>query len=103
MTTVFVLSLLFFISYLIYHASVPETRFGAKGPIRYLYYFTLITHIFSSFVSLPLVLTALYFALSKQYSRHKRIVRFAYPLWLYVAISGVITYLFLRPYYPTVF
>jgi putative membrane protein len=103
MLTAFTFSLLFLISYIIYHASVPETPFGGKGMIRYLYYFILVSHILTSMIALPFVLTALYFGIRTQFHLHKRVVRWAYPMWLYVAISGVATYLFLFPYYPSPF
>ncbi len=99
MLTAFALGTVFLISYLIYHSSVPGTSFGNPNPIRYLYYFFLLTHIVLSVTVVPLVLLALYHAIVKNFSRHKKIVRFAFPVWLYVSISGVIVYLMISPYY----
>ncbi|MFI5135616.1 MAG: DUF420 domain-containing protein, partial [Chitinophagales bacterium] len=95
----FILSAIFLISYVVYHSLAPETHFGGEGIIRPIYFFILITHIILAAVIVPLVLITLTRALRKRYDRHKKIARWTFPLWLYVAVTGVIVYLMLRPYY----
>ncbi len=97
----FVLGALFLILYVTYHLSNPPRKFGGEGLVRYVYLFTLTSHILLSLIVLPLVLRALFFALTQQFERHKKIVKFAYPIWLYVSISGVMVYLFVNVLYPT--
>lgn len=100
MTTAFVLGGLFLVSYVLYHLTNPSTSFGGEGAIKYVYYFILITHIALSIVVLPLVLRAFYFAaFQHDYVKHKKMVRYAYPIWLYVSVTGVLAYLFISPYY----
>lgn len=100
MTVSFGLGGLFLVCYVIYHLSNPPNRFTAGGFVRYLYFFTLISHIGFSLVVLPLVLRAMYFAVSKQFAAHKKIVRFAYPIWLYVSVTGVMVYLLVHQLFP---
>jgi putative membrane protein len=99
MVSSFILGTIFLISYIIYHASMPGTPFGGGAPIKYFYYFFLISHILLSIVVVPLVLFAFYFALSGKIDRHKKIVKFTLPVWLYVSITGVIVYFMISPYY----
>jgi len=100
MTIAFGLGGIFLICYIIYHLTNPANRFTGEGFVRYVYFFTLITHIGFSFVVLPLVLRAMYYAATKQFAAHKKIVRFAYPIWLYVSITGVMVYLFVYQLFP---
>lgn len=100
MTISFGLGGIFLICYVIYHLTNPANRFTGEGFIRYVYFFTLITHIGFSFVVLPLVLRAMYYAATKQFAAHKKIVRFAYPIWLYVSVTGVMVYLFVYQLFP---
>ncbi len=100
MTIGFVLGGLFLVCYIVYHISNPANKFYGEGFIRYIYFFILITHIGLSLVVLPMVLRAMYFAVTKQFERHKKIVRFAYPIWLYVSTTGVIVYLLLYQLFP---
>lgn len=100
MMTSFALGAVFLICYLTYHLSNPENRFSETGSVRYLYLFILATHILLSIVVLPLVLRALYFAVTGQFEKHRNIVRFAYPIWLYVSLSGVAVYLMLYQLFP---
>ena len=95
----FGLSALFLISYVTYHFFVPETTFGGTGIIRSIYYFILITHIILAAVVLPLILISFWHGLNQNIVKHKKIVRFSYPIWLYVAITGVLVYLLISPYY----
>ena len=100
MTTAFILGGLFLVCYIVYHISNPANRFNGEGFSRYVYLFVLITHIGLSLIVLPLVLRAMYFAVTKQYARHKNVVRYAYPIWLYVSATGVIVYLMLYQLFP---
>ncbi|HUX84853.1 MAG TPA: DUF420 domain-containing protein [Chitinophagaceae bacterium] len=93
------LSVLFLLNYVIYHSFAPETHFGGKGWIRPLYFFILISHICLSVVIVPLVLVTLVRALKGDFVRHKKIARITWPLWFYVAITGVTVYVMLAPYY----
>lgn len=100
MTISFVLGALFLVCYIVYHISNPANKFYGAGFIRYVYFFILISHIGLSLVVLPMVLRAMFFAVTKQFERHKKIVRFAYPIWLYVSATGVIVYLMLYQLFP---
>ncbi|MBA2606503.1 MAG: DUF420 domain-containing protein [Acidobacteria bacterium] len=95
MTLSFVLGGLFLVCYVLYHLSNPARRFSGEGIIRYVYFFTLVTHIGLSLIVLPLVLRAMFYAVAKQFVAHKKIVKYAYPIWLYVSVTGVIVYLML--------
>lgn len=96
----FLLSSVFLISYILYHFFSEETKFPADNPIRPLYLFILLTHIILAALILPFILMSFYFGLNMDVPRHKKIVRWSYPIWLYVTISGVIVYLMISPYYP---
>lgn len=100
MATAFTLGGVFLVCYVTYHLSNPSNRFGGEGIARYFYLITLLTHILMSLVVLPLVLRAMYYAITKQFANHKKIVKFAYPIWLYVSITGVIVYLMLYQLFP---
>lgn len=99
MTSAFVLGSLFLVSYVLYHLSNESTAFGGEGLIRPLYYFLLISHITLSIVVVWFVLRAVYFAYSGQIEEHKKAVKWAFPIWLYVSVTGVIVYLLISPYY----
>lgn len=99
MLMAFVLGSVFLVSYVLYHLSNESTSFGGQGWVRPVYYFLLISHIVLSVVVVRFVLLAVYFALSNQIDRHKKIVKWAYPIWLYVSVTGVIVYLMISPYY----
>ncbi len=99
-STAVLFSALFLISYIAFHYTTPETTYGGEGSIKAIYYFVLISHILLSAVIVPLALLAYAHGFSGRYQKHKRIVRFAYPLWLYVTLTGVIVYLMISPYYP---
>jgi putative membrane protein len=101
MTTAFALGGLFLICYVTYHISNPANKFGGEGAIRYVYFFFLITHIGLSLVVLPLVLRAMFFAVTGQFARHKNLAKYAYPIWFYVSGTGVIVYLLLYQLFPT--
>lgn len=95
MTTAFALGALFLVCYVTYHLTNPANKYDGTGFLRSVYLFFLITHILLSLIVLPLVLRAMYFAVTNQFAAHVKIVRFAYPIWLYVSITGVIVYLML--------
>ncbi len=92
-------SVLFLIMYVAYHMTSDSTKFGGEGVVRYVYYFILITHIILSIVVIPLVLITYVRALTQRFDLHKKIARITFPIWLYVAISGVIVYIMISPYY----
>lgn len=109
----FILSAIFLIFYILFHLYEKDTKFGdldhngmldvaemaAVGATRYIYFFILATHIILAVVVLPLILISFLRGFSMQVERHKKIVRWAYPVWLYVAVTGVIVYLMISPYY----
>jgi putative membrane protein len=92
-----VLSVVFLLSYVLYHATNTATKY--EGSYIGLYYSILFTHITLAGLSLPAILLAYYRGSIGDIERHKKIVRFTYPVWLYVALTGVLVYLFLKPYY----
>jgi len=113
MITAIVLSVLFLVSYVCHHLLSGETKFGdlnhdgivsadekaLAGSLRYVYYFILITHIPLAGIILPFILFTAYRALSGEYPKHKKLARITWPIWLYVAITGVAVYLLISPYY----
>jgi len=92
-------SVLFLGMYIAYHMTSKSTIFDGEGIIRYVYYFILITHIILSIIVIPFVLITYVRALLGKFSQHKKIAKITFPLWLYVAISGVVVYLMISPYY----
>jgi putative membrane protein len=99
MLTAFGLGSVFLVSYVLYHLTHNSTPFGGQGWIRPVYYFLLVSHISLSIVVVWFVLRAVYFALSGQILKHKQTVKWAFPIWLYVSVTGVIVYLLIKPYY----
>ena len=93
------LSILFLVSYLTYHSSSEETKFGGEGAIRYVYYFILLTHIVLAGIIVPLVLVTLNRAFTERFDKHKKLARITLPIWLYVTTTGVLVYLLISPYY----
>ncbi|WP_422800048.1 DUF420 domain-containing protein [Sphingobacterium sp. Mn56C] len=92
-------SSLFLIMYVAYHMTSDSTPFGGDGTIRYVYFFILITHIVLSIIIIPFVLFTFVRGIAGAYERHKRLARITYPMWMYVAVTGVIVYLMIAPYY----
>ena len=88
-------SILFLISYLIYHAQVGSVRFTKQGPIRAVYFTILLTHTVLAVAIVPMVLVTLTRGLRARYERHRRIARWTMPIWLYVSVTGVVVYLML--------
>lgn len=93
------LSASFLVMYVLYHITSDSTVYGGAGLSKYVYYFILITHIVLSVAVVPLVLFTLSRALSSNFEKHKALAKFTFPIWLYVAITGVIVYLMISPYY----
>ena len=93
------LSLVFLAMYGAYHMTSDPTPFGGKGVVRYLYYFILITHILLSIGIIPMVLVTYVRAISRRFVDHKKIAVITFPIWLYIAVTGVIVYLMISPYY----
>ena len=92
-------SALFLVMYVAYHMTSDSTPFGGEGAIRIVYFFILITHIALSIAVVPFVLFTFSRALSGNFERHKALAKFTFPIWLYVAVTGVIVYLMISPYY----
>jgi putative membrane protein len=99
MIIAFALSSLFLVSYVIYHANAESTKFAGVGAIRYVYFFLLLSHILLAIVIVYFALRSLYFGLTKQYEKHKKVSKWTFPIWMYVAVSGVVVYLMISPYY----
>ncbi len=94
-----VCSSLFLLMYVAYHMTSDSTPYGGEGAIRYVYFFILISHIILSVVIIPFVLFTFVRGIAGAYERHKKLARITYPMWLYVAVTGVIVYLMISPYY----
>ena len=93
------LSILFLTMYIAYHMTSDSTSFGGEGSIRIVYFVILISHILLSIAIIPLVLITYVRTLSEQFDKHKKIAKITFPMWLYVAVSGVVVYLMISPYY----
>lgn len=85
--------------YVLYHITNEETKFGGEGPIRYVYYTLLISHIVLAAVSFPLILFTWIYGFTNNFAKHRKLAKWVFPMWLYVAITGPVCYLLLRPYY----
>ena len=99
MKTAIALSVSFLLMYIAYHMTSDSTKFGGEGAIKYIYYFILITHIVLSIAVIPFVLITYVRAITNNFERHKKIARITFPLWLYVAITGVVVFVMISPYY----
>lgn len=99
MTTAIWCSGLFLIMYVAYHMTSDSTKFGGEGTIKYVYYFILLTHIVFSIIIIPFVLITYVRAITNNIEKHKKIAKITFPLWLYVAVTGVIVYIMISPYY----
>lgn len=108
-----VLSALFLVSYVTYHSIAPTTMYGdlnhdgvldasekaVAGGVRYVYYVLLVTHIMLAAIIVPLVLFTLLWAFQDKYEKHKKLARYTWPAWFYVAVTGVIVYIMISPFY----
>lgn len=99
MTVAIALSLAFLVMYVAYHMTSDSTKFGGEGIIRWVYFVLLISHILLSIAVIPLVLITYVRALAAKFDQHKKIAKITFPIWLYVAITGVIVYIMIAPYY----
>lgn len=99
MTTAIGCSVVFLVMYVAYHMTSDSTSYGGEGVMRIIYFFILITHIILSIVIIPFVLITYVRAITNNFERHKKIARITFPMWLYVAVSGVIVYIMISPYY----
>lgn len=92
-------SVAFLAMYVAYHMTADSTPYGGEGALRYLYFFILLTHILLSIIIIPFVLITYVRALAERFDKHRKLARITYPMWLYVAVTGVIVYLMISPYY----
>jgi len=99
MKTAIVFSIVFLVLYVAYHMTSNSTKFGGEGSLKIVYFIILISHIILSIVVIPFVLITYVRAITNNIEHHKKIAKFTFPLWLYVAISGVVVYLMISPYY----
>jgi putative membrane protein len=99
MTVAMMLSVLFLLCYVAYHFTSSETRFGGTGAVRHLYFYLLISHITCAAVSFPMILFTYLAGWANRIEAHKKLAKLTYPIWLYVAVTGPLCYLMLRPYY----
>jgi putative membrane protein len=97
--TAMILSILFLVSYICHHLFTGETRFGGEGTIRTIYFIILFTHIPLAGLILPFILFTAYRALVGEWPQHKKLARITWPIWFYVAVTGVVVYLMISPYY----
>ncbi|SFU57466.1 putative membrane protein [Pustulibacterium marinum] len=93
------LSLVFLVMYVAYHMSADSTPYGGEGASKYIYYVILITHILLSIAIIPLVLISYVRALAERFDKHRKIAKITFPIWLYVATTGVVVYFMIAPYY----
>ena len=99
MLSAFVLSSVFLLSYVTSKLTNVPVPFGGEGVIRYVYFFILISHILLSILVLPLAMFSIYRGITGEFEKHKSIVKYTFPVWMYVAITGVLVYVFMSPYY----
>jgi len=99
MKTAIAFSVLFLVLYVAYHMTSESTKFGGEGMLKIVYFFILISHIFLSIAVIPFVLITYVRAITNNIELHKKIAKITFPLWLYVAVSGVVVYLMISPYY----
>lgn len=99
MKTAIIFSGIFLVLYLAYHMTSNSTSFAGEGAIKYFYFFILISHILLSIVVIPFVLITFVRGITNDFEKHKKIAKITFPLWLYVAVSGVVVYLMIAPYY----
>ncbi|MEM7785379.1 MAG: DUF420 domain-containing protein [Planctomycetota bacterium] len=92
-------SAVFLLCYVAYHFTTGETKYGGQGPIRALYFVLLISHIVFAAISFPFILLTWMYGFTNQFGKHRKYAKWVFPMWLYVAITGPICYLMLRPYY----
>ncbi len=99
MLAAMVLSILFLVSYILHHLFAGETTYGGTGTLRWVYYIVLFTHIPLAGLILPFILFTAYRALISEWPAHKKLAKITWPIWFYVAVTGVIVYWMISPYY----
>lgn len=99
MISAFCVSAVFLVSYVLSKISNEPVPYGGEGLLRYIYFFILITHILLSAIIVPLVLFTMYRGLTGEVEKHRKIARYTFPIWVYVAVTGVLVYVFMAPYY----
>ena len=99
MMTALILSFVFLLSYITYHSMSESTTYGGQGFLKNIYYFILISHIVLSAIIVPIVLFTFKYAWLGNYTKHKKLAKWTFPLWLYVTITGVLVYIMISPYY----
>ena len=99
MQTCIALSLVFLVMYIAYHMTTDPTTFGGEGYVKSIYFFILISHILLSIALIPLVLISYVRAFQEEFPAHRKISKITFPIWLYVAVTGVVVYLMISPYY----
>lgn len=99
MKTCIGLSASFLVMYVLYHMTSEPTPYGGAGTMKYVYYVILVSHILLSVAITPMVLFTFSRALARNFERHRRLAKFTYPIWLYVAVTGVLVYIMISPYY----
>lgn len=99
MKTAIACSVAFLGMYVAYHMTAESTSYGGEGIFKYIYFFILLTHILLSIIIIPFVLITYVRALAERFDKHKKLARITYPMWLYVAVTGVIVYIMISPYY----
>ncbi len=92
-------STMFFTSYILYHLAGEEVRYAGPQPLRYIYLGVLFPHILTAVISLPVALIAYYFALRENFTKHKKIASFLFPVWVFTMVTGVVVFLMMLPYY----
>lgn len=92
-------SVLFLVTYVLYHFTTPETAYGGEGFSKIVYYIILFTHIALAGTILPFILFAVYRALTGEYQKHKKLTRWVWPVWFYVSVTGVVVYFMISPFY----
>lgn len=92
-------SVSFLVMYIAYHMTSDSTKYGGEGLLKGLYFFILISHILLSIAIIPLVLVTYVRALAERFDKHKKLAKITFPIWLYVAVTGVVVYLMISPYY----
>ena len=99
MTACIFLSMIFLLMYVAYHMTSDSTPYGGEGKLRYVYFIILISHILLSIAIIPMVLFTYARAYLQKFEQHRKLAKITFPIWLYVAISGVVVYLMISPYY----
>jgi putative membrane protein len=99
MVSAFAASSLFLVCYLAYHYLHGDTKFQGVGPVRVLYFAILISHVLLSTAVVPMALSAFYFAWKREFRKHTRVTKVLWPIWMYVSVTGVVVFFFLRSSY----